>query len=207
MSVTDRIILLSGKQGSGKSTLTQELIGLFSKAHVNEFKFAETIYSIHNYARELLKKFGIEHPDHLKIKDGKMLQWLGTEWGRGTYGEDVWTKCTRGEISGFFELYSVKPKIAVISDCRFKNEFAEFPDALRVRLECSEFVRRDRCEQWRTNTTHPSEVDLDGHSADGLFDVTFYTEHVSSRNIAQLIKAQLDKNVWMEKRKAQIDLI
>lgn len=196
----DAIILLSGKQGSGKSTLTQQLIDLFPKVHVNEFKFAGTIYAIHDFARARLNSLGVQCPEDLRLKDGKMLQWLGTEWGRGTFGNDVWVKCLRGEVESFFDLYSVKPKIAVVSDCRFKNEFEGFPDALRVRLECSEFVRKDRCEQWRTNTQHQSEVDLDEHSTRGLFDMTLNTEHETPANLARLIRAQLEKNVWMEKR-------
>lgn len=198
--IDNKIVLISGKQGSGKTTLVAALQHLLPKRHVTEFKFASTIYQIHNFARMRLRELRIPIPEELAVKDGPLLQLLGTEWGRQTYGADIWVKCCRAEIEQFFEYLVRKPRIAVVSDCRFKNEFEAFPNALRVRLECPKLARKDRCEQWRENDTHPSEIDLDDHVHNGQFDMIFDTQHATAEQCATLIAAQLDKNVWLEKR-------
>ena len=53
--------------------------------------------------------------------------------------------------------------VVLIDDMRFPNEFDAFMGSgvLRIRLECDEEVRKERCSMWRENTQHPSEISLD----------------------------------------------
>lgn len=197
------LVIISGKQGSGKSTLTQELKKMWEQKGncrkvAIELKFAGPIYAIHDFARDLLKRLGVKIPAHLEVKDGPMLQWLGTEWGRKTIADDVWTQCARGAVD---RIGATSDALIMFSDCRFKNEFDTFPEALRVRLECPKEVRKERAEMWRDNDTHISETDLDDHVYAGKFDMVFDTQHSSVTHIATMIMAQLDKKVWLEKRK------
>lgn len=130
------------------------------------------------------------------------MQWLGTEWGRARYGQDVWLEVCRGAIDKFVKTHETYAKriVPIVSDVRFRNEFDAFPQALRVRLECPEDVRRRRAETWRENITHPSEVDLDWHAERGSFDMTFDTSLTSIEQQVELILAQLYKGNWVERR-------
>lgn len=196
------IVLISGKQGSGKTTLTKELLEALGMVRV-EFRFAKVIYDIHDKIREMINDFGIETPEHVKVKDGKLLQFLGTELGRNTYGEDVWVRITRRIVDTLIEKYGnyPQPLLIVVSDCRFKNEFEAFPEALRVRLECVKEVRKGRCEQWRDTDTHPSETDLDDHVYAGKFDLIFDTEFTDASQVSTKILQVLKDGNWVGKRK------
>lgn len=95
-----------------------------------------------------------------------------------------------------------KKFLVIIDDCRFTNEFDAFPQALRVRLNAAEDVRKGRAESWRENTVHPSEVGLDLYDIEGKFDLYLQTDLAESspKHCATLITAQLLKRTWIEKR-------
>jgi energy-coupling factor transporter ATP-binding protein EcfA2 len=174
-------VLLSGKQGSGKSTLAAALerrLQMSKGWRVFTINFADSIYAIHDYARGYLQHRGFPPTESCKIKDGNLLQFLGTEWGRKTYGDDVWVRVllnkideTVARLGSSFENY-----VFIVGDCRFRNEFDACPGALRIRLEASREVRKRRVSMWRENDTHLSETDLDQYADDGLFDLYFGTE-------------------------------
>lgn len=189
------VILISGKQGSGKSTLTSLLLEALD-GWTCELKFASVIYDIHDAARAVLQDLGIDPPPGLEIKDGKLLQFLGTEWGRQTYGEDIWVKCAQAEVAKYFKRQedtglAEEGSAVIVSDCRFKNEFEAFPEALRIRLECPRELRQQRCEQWRDNDKHPSEIDLDTYVAENRFDLVFDTHLDRPEKIVEKILSHL----------------
>jgi predicted ATPase len=191
-----KIILISGKQGAGKTSLTNELVERLEGKNVFKLKFADVIYEMHDAVLALLRANGIERDVK---KDGPLLQLLGTEWGRKTLGPEIWIRCLQARVSKLEHKY---PSCTIIiDDCRFENEFDAFPDALRVRLEASEEVRKKRCDSWRPNSDHPSEIGLDKYSKDGKFDLYLDTNNTFIDGCAELVLAQLVKNVWMEKRK------
>lgn len=184
-----KVIIISGKQGSGKTTLMGELarsLGLQNMFPV-DLIFADTIYKIHDFAIKLLKQRGIERN---LVKDGFLLQFLGTEWGRKTIDENVWVNCLKGEMANWEKDLPKEDLIFLISDCRFQNEFDGIPDAFTVRLEASTEVRKERCSQWRENDTHPSEIDLDGYAKQGKFTCYIDTEK-SKSEVAEAISAAL----------------
>lgn len=197
-----KTVLISGKMGSGKTTLFAHLKEIYLEKRwvVRELRFAKLIYDMHDFCLNRLSESGIVRPD----KDGLLLQLLGTDWGRKTYGENVWVNALRHEYSVFHDdiTYQESNALIIISDCRFKNEFQAFPEALRVRLFCSEDVRKRRADGWRENTRHQSEIDLDAYAEAGLFDLIVDTQSTSINGMVDLVKAQLDKGVWIEKRKA-----
>lgn len=170
-----QVVLLSGRQGSGKSTIQAELLGEakangFDGAH--GFNFADALYSLHDAVLNTLQtKFGVEKRTN---KDGVLLQLLGTEWGRKVYGDNVWVDILKKRI----ELVAAWPgkQLVVVADCRFRNEFDAFPESLRVRLAAPEAARKLRAQSWRDNTKHQSEIDLDPYEAQQKFDLTFITE-------------------------------
>ncbi len=158
---------------------------------------------MHDSIRAIARVNGI---DVSSKKDGELLQYLGTEWGRKKFGKNVWVNCIQTKINGWIEYLErpdtqeIKKCMFVISDCRFENEFDGFPDALRVRLQCRREVRMKRCTYWRENDTHLSETSLDRYSIDEKFDLYLDTEKADIVGNATLTMAQIDKNVWMEKR-------
>lgn len=190
-----QIVLLSGKQGSGKSTVQEALRNLAPKHGfdaVFAYNFADALYRLHDVVLDTLENtYGIKRTTK---KDGVLLQLLGTEWGRKVYGPNIWVNIVRKLV----ETVATLPgkNLVVIADCRFKNEFDGFPEAVRARLEASEECRRTRTNSWRDNTAHPSEVDLDDYATQDRFDFVFETSEDAKQPpefIAQVVLNRLDE--------------
>lgn len=82
--------------------------------------------------------------------------------------------------------------LIIVDDCRFENEFDALPEALRIRLEAREEVRRLRADSWREDVFHPSETGLDKYCEEGKFDLVFNTEDEKSiDNILETIFSAL----------------
>lgn len=198
-----QIISISGKQGSGKTTLQNDLIRVLhsrkgTRCHV--VNFADPLYKMHNYCLGVLKTLGIERDI---VKDGPLLQLLGTEWGRKTVSENIWVDALHGQIKSILdrEGRGNEKNVFIIGDCRFPNEFHALSDALRIRLECEREVRKARCSMWRENDQHPSEVGLDEYAEQGKFDLYFDTAIQAVPECSAFIAKCLDRNEWAGKRK------
>lgn len=156
-------VLLSGKQGSGKTTLANALIKEYTKFkgwHAHHLTFAGPLYEMHNFIWGYLDSRGIKNPHK---KDGYLLQMLGTEWGRNRVSEDLWVDLLKAEIKlkASRAYASTHRLLFVVSDCRFPNEL--IPSAFHIRLECPEELRKTRAEMWRETTAHLSETALDNY--------------------------------------------
>lgn len=199
-----KIILLSGKQGSGKTTISKALIEQAKQLgfdYAGSMKFADTLYTLHEY---ILNKMETLTGKARAIKDGPLLQLLGTDWGRKTFGDNVWVDILKNKISEFDKTPSSAKRLIIIDDCRFENEFDAFPEALRVRLTCPEDVRKMRCASWRENTNHPSETGLDEYAQKSKFDLEFVTGGLFDQGVeiaVKLIITELQKDSWKELRK------
>ena len=176
------IVLISGCQGSGKTTTSTRLIEelRYRGAIAHSIKFAEIIYKMH----DAVVAVGVEYGIPMLKKESTLLQYLGTDFGRNTKGEDVWVNAVCHKILSIIESYPTATScFFVIDDCRFTNEFHGFDgieeegivNILRVRLEATEEERKARTDSWRSNTTHVSEAGLDEYSAAGLFDKYYNT--------------------------------
>lgn len=154
-----RVILISGCQGSGKTTLANDLkLLLLDKFyHPVVTKFAAPIYLLHGTIKETLKKCGVE-PLEL---DGTLMQLLG-EHIRATYGADTFLNIVEAEI---IRAMYITRAIVVVDDLRYLNELEVWSrnECVLVRLECPEHIRRERAEKWRDNTGHPSETELNSY--------------------------------------------
>lgn len=194
-----KIVMVSAKQGGGKSALANELLRTFRTAQFDfggTYKFAKTIYELQDLLLNRMERLtGVPRVE----KDGDLLQLLGTNWGRKKFGENVWADILKKEILAP-TVYTASNRLSVVDDLRFKNEFNVLPEAYRVRLECPEDVRRRRATSWREDVNHPSEIDLDEYAAEGRFDLTVCTDpadplYVPVEGIASLIYAALQKDV------------
>ena len=188
-----KIVLISGKMGSGKTTLATALQEKWVEtyhAQATCVNFADALYQMHNFCRDFLlrAKIEIEQP-----KDRKLLQWLGTEWGRAI-DPDIWVKILKAHIENDFD-FSVEVDGAnpftclyIVADCRFENEITAFPSALKVRLECSRDVRKARCSKWTETDGHPSEIGLDTFKD---WDLILDTGTTSVEECAQIVLEKL----------------
>src|SRR5271170_6027953 len=127
-------IMLSGRQGSGKTTTAKKLEqwALEKGFSFKTVKFAGTLYEMH----DAFKKIAHSKDIPMKEKDGPFLQWLGTEWGRDGFGDNVWVNATKKEVSNGIETYKeygpADNLMIVIDDCRFPNELDAFKHFLTV---------------------------------------------------------------------------
>lgn len=188
--MTPKVIIISGKQGSGKTTLQKQVQSkLYALGNrVELINFADIIYQIHDYAINVLEGVGVKRD---LVKDGVLLQLLGTEWGRKTIQENVWCQIAKNRIENMAKnMHNVG--YVILGDCRFENEFDFFPDALSIRLECDREIRKTRCSQWRENDTHPSELGLDRYANLEVFDLTFDTGSVSIEDTVETTLKHLE---------------
>lgn len=112
-----RLIAFCGVMGSGKSTAIKCLKDI-QHAPITLHKFAQTLYDIQE---DIYWRISPVHtrPDDF-VKDRKLLQWLGTEWGRETIDKDLWTKLWFRNVKTILEEY---PNYFVVcDDLRFDNE-------------------------------------------------------------------------------------
>jgi len=183
-----QVILLSGKQGSGKTTTAEALEARFRSSGLGliRHRFSAPVYTAHDAVYAVLRPLGIL--DDTK-KDGLLLQVLGT-WGRKKDPE-IWVKAAKAHLAQIERQFSGSPVhlVGLIEDARFRNEFDGFSDAIKVRLECPEVVRESRTVSWRENTQHPSETELDDYASAGKFDLTFQTDTQSVSDITEVVLA------------------
>lgn len=194
-----KIVLISGKQGSGKSSLANGLLLWAQKSnwYCKIFKFADPLYEMHDECLAILKDRGVEVPN----KDGALLQILGTEWGRKNYGEDIWARLCRSHVDDYSKFLQTpttmpmgrdpNPGLIIVDDCRFVNEAQIFPDAITVRLEATREARKMRCDSWRENEDHPSETGFDGVQIADYFSIVLNTGPLAfseEETLAEIVK-------------------
>lgn len=194
------IVLISGKQGSGKTATADTLKEKLEDNNITVFcnKFAAPLYEMHDGVLAVLEKYGIKRDI---VKDGPLLQVLGTDWGRNTVDKDIWVKCIQN-------WYNDKPHpdmfsngiVYLIDDMRFKNEFNAFEgdEVLKIRLECSEEVRKARCSMWRENSNHQSEIDLDDWV--DLFDFRIDTNLNDLNEVVKIITGVVNETILRKAR-------
>jgi len=179
------IVVVSGKMGSGKTALTDQIKLSIPNCHV--VKFAGPLYESVTAALHVLEGYGLKP----RKKDGKFLQWLG-KYIRESERPDFWVNIGREQASKF-EATSTPyvPVITLIDDCRFPNEFDVFPDAFKIRLECDRDMRKARADNWREDEFHDSEVSLDTYSQDGKFDFYIDTGKVNAQDTFKSVRTMM----------------
>jgi tRNA uridine 5-carbamoylmethylation protein Kti12 len=184
-----KIILLSGKMGSGKTTTADELAAKLTEEHyVYRTRFAKKLYQLHDMVRDEVRKLGVDAPSKSRI----LLQFLGTEYGRAL-DENIWVKAfckdvkeaeqaELKQVNGRLTTTTEKPDYVIADDLRFVNEFygpeeliksGAATHVVRIRLECAPEIRAKRCSTELINESHPSETSLD-HMID-KFDLVVNT--------------------------------
>jgi len=119
-----RLFAFSGGYGSGKSTAIQSLYNWTRGRQTVLVKFAQPLYDIQEFIYSRIAGAHQRPADF--VKDRKLLQWLGTEWGRSV-DQNLWVNIWKAKLE---EIWALHPDaIIVCDDCRFDNE-AEVVHAL-----------------------------------------------------------------------------
>lgn len=108
------IIALSGPMGVGKSTAFQALKDIGGN-YCHLIKFAQPLYDAQEFLYKRISTVYARPEDF--VKDRKLLQWIGTEWGRDTISKTLWVDIWK-EAAAKYE----PDAIVVCDDCRFDNE-------------------------------------------------------------------------------------
>lgn len=113
------LIGFNGRMGSGKSTAIQALkYATEGVCQVHLVKFAQPLYDLQEAAYKRIESV-YKRPESF-IKDRKLLQWLGTEWGRDGISKTLWVDIWTAEVR---RLNAAHPNdLIVCDDARFDNE-------------------------------------------------------------------------------------
>lgn len=151
------IIAFSGKMGSGKSTAVESLKFRLSEK-VSLVKLAQPLYDMQEFIYRRISS--VHSRAEGFIKDRKLLQFLGTEWGRDEISKTIWTDIWKDaalEKEGAGHL-------VVCDDLRYDNEaeFMKSLGAIIVKIERNSVEPRSDYK----NTNHPSEMGIDAKYID-----------------------------------------
>jgi hypothetical protein len=176
-----KVICITGKMGSGKTTLANAIMREFRGASA-VIKFADPLYGIQKVIYDYITAYydmpGLEKG----AKDRKLLQFLGTEWGQERFGPTIWADVWKRRIE------RLEIGITLNDDLRFPHELtaAQQIGAITIRLECPENIRAARIGKNFGGTMHPSETALDGVSNNAFTFVFDTAEQKVDEIIAEL---------------------
>jgi len=112
-----KIIGFSGGMGVGKSTAIRALQDKVDSVIYN-VKFAQPLYDMQEFIYNRIESVHQRHESF--TKDRKLLQWLGTDWGRDTISKTLWVDIWKAEVASIVERFP--EAIIVCDDVRFDNE-------------------------------------------------------------------------------------
>lgn len=167
------LIGLSGKKKSGKNTVANFITSMSSQP-VQQLAFATNLKIA---VAKLMQVSAVEIEANKELYRG-LLQWYGTEYMKGKYGQDYWIKKLGNEI------VVMDVPVIVITDVRFKLEadFIKDCDGIIVRVERSKLDNYDQ---------HPSEVELDEYPFDYRISNTDTLDYLNDMTKSFLIKIKL----------------
>ena len=115
-----KLVCFSGASGSGKSTACSGLAAIHD-GNTSLVKLAQPLYDMQEYIyNRILPTY--RRPKSFK-KDRKLLQWLGTEWGRDTISPDLWIYMFLDKIEKLNKIHDEDHELLVVcDDVRFDNE-------------------------------------------------------------------------------------
>lgn len=110
------IVGITGKMGSGKSTAIEAMKTLGRPVCLH--KFAGPLYLIQEYIYRVIAPV-YTRPEDFK-KDRKLLQWLGTDWGRESISQSLWSDLWQKRAK---QVQAQDAEVIIVSDdTRFDNE-------------------------------------------------------------------------------------
>lgn len=144
------------------------------------------MYDIQTFAYERIGR------DPVGVKNRRLLQFLGTEWGR-EIDPNLWVNLWRQETRAhLFKTTFGVLQIVICDDLRFDNEAQQVVDlgGKIIRVECDEQTRRDRSPGTFNPDSHKSESGIDGRF---VHSTIYNTKDLSDlrKNVQYLMKMVL----------------
>lgn len=159
-----QIIGFTGKMHAGKTTAMEYIIPLLEKRgfYPRCIKFAQPLYDMQQYIYE---RAGLPPV----VKDRKLLQYLGTEWGRGI-APDLWINLWR--TGARLYLLQHTPNIVLCDDVRFDNEAEQIikMGGAVVAIAANAEDCAARSPATSSGLAHPSEKGVDPELVTYLID-------------------------------------
>jgi hypothetical protein len=183
------VILFHGKAGSGKTTSASAWQTELEKRGipVKRLSFAIPVYKLHDMIQGFMAAYG--YPPQKKHR--KLLQIVGTELGRGCYGNEVWARAGLKEAELYLAGFPDRDATVIFDDMRFPEEFTAADhlwgqgiEVHKISLSAPEEVRKVRADKWPENPHHPSETGLDDWT--GRFDMVINTTNGVEQALEEL---------------------
>jgi hypothetical protein len=117
-----KLIGLNGNMGCGKTTVCH-IISDFSRIPIIKSKFAMPLYDMQEKLYEIISPVYTRPKDF--VKDRKLLQFLGTDWGREVVGPNIWVDLWKGHLKTVMlnmDEMGISDYIVTVDDIRFDNE-------------------------------------------------------------------------------------
>lgn len=159
------IIGFSGGMGVGKSTAVNVLRANTDRP-VYLIKFAQPLYDMQELIYNRIRPV-YERPESF-VKDRKLLQWLGTEWGRDTISKTLWVDLWKARAGQVF--FDNPRSIIVCDDVRFDNEAETIKGAGGQVVLLTAKGSADRAFGGEGIKQHSSEAGIDGKYVDHHVD-------------------------------------
>lgn len=150
-------VLISGKQGSGKTEVSNHLVKLFAQKRMPcwQISMALPVHDMHRGTYILAGNYGVP-PKPEGDQDLDLMNSI-RDWGRRK-SKGFWTAAVKHRVAMTENTFR-KPNavhVILIQDLRFVEELKAWPSALSVWLECDDLKRLDRAPDY--NIKDPWEV-------------------------------------------------
>lgn len=175
-----KLIGLTGSMGVGKSTAVSVLKEQFGTGNIVLVKFAGVLYELQETIYERLSPVYKRPPDF--VKDRKLLQFLGTEFGRGL-DENLWIKLWKAEA----ESYLSKDFIVVSDDVRFDNEAEIIKNMGGVVIK----ITSDKID-----SRNVAKDGIKNHASEAGVDKKYIDYHIKNDNTLEMYRKEL-KNLFV----------
>lgn len=170
------IIGLTGKMGVGKSTAIECIRDINS---IFNIKFAAPLYEIQDFIYDVISRV-YKTPEGF-VKDRKLLQLLGTEWGRQHIKESLWLDLWKDTVSRVLKIYD-DSIIITCDDVRFDNEAQAVKELGGIVIEIISDKSQNRIDTTQGISNHKSEAGVDKQYIDFV---------VHNNGTVEELKAQL----------------
>lgn len=151
------LIAFNGGMGCGKSTaieaLREAMLAAGDTRKITLVKFAAPLYDIQEYVYKRIESVYKRPPNF--IKDRKLLQWVGTDWGR-SLDVNLWADIWQAEVKAAI----ARGELAVCDDVRFDNEAVLVKSLGGVIVKVSRNNGADHAHGGKGIANHASEAGI-----------------------------------------------
>lgn len=167
-----KLIGFTGAMGSGKSTAINLIDALARDYTLVNIKFAKPLYDIQEAIYQRIETV-YRRPESFE-KDRKLLQWIGTEFGR-SLDKDLWIKLWKQEVQETYLdnkwiNFNEGNLLITCDDLRFDNEAQAVKDMGGIIIKLVSDKNLERITTAEGIKNHPSEQGVDNKYLDYIIE-------------------------------------